>query len=403
MLETAAPAGARLIVERLTTFPQFCALKDEWNALAAEHVRTVFMTHFWLEEWWRAFGAEHQMWVLLAREHGALVGILPLMLSAGPFGARKLQFMGAGEVTPNHLDLIAAPDNRCRILQAVISYLCRCAGEWDVLELDKMPEDSQSVAALRSGLRTHGLRSRAAISATCPYAEFSGSFEEYLRSRGSKTQEGFRYAKRRIVKDFPDTRLGIAQTGEEVQLLMRRLVELHQQRWLRKGYPGAFAGRRSTGFHYAVAQKALQSGNLRLYYLKTGNDIIAVNYCYRLADRTQYYLGGFDERWSRYSPGNIIMLFALEQAILSGARRFDFLQGEEDYKQHWRTQDQRDCAVVAFRPTFRAYLYRSGVWVQEVILYLGTRLVPQKIRRPVWQFYMKQQVKRQELRKVQEP
>jgi CelD/BcsL family acetyltransferase involved in cellulose biosynthesis len=396
ILEMIMLNDTKLTLELLTTFEQFCALKSEWNALAANQVKTIFMTHLWLEEWWRVFGAEYQIWTLLARENGILIGILPLMLAKEKLGVRKLRFMGAGEVTPNHLDIIAAPQKRDRVIQAFISYFSQNTSDWDVLELDKIPQDSPSMEALKDGLRSQGLLIKTAVSATCPYADLPGSFDEYLRSRSPKTQEGFRYAKRRIAKDFPGMYLGIAASTEEVEKVMATLMQLHQNRWLQKGYSGAFASKRTINFHYAVARKALESNHLRLYYLQINNEIIAVIYCYRVEDCVQYYLGGFDERWAKYSPGNIINMFALEQSILTGARRFDFLEGEENYKQHWMTHNYENFIVMAFRPNLRGRMYKFQLELKNALVYLGIHLVPQKIRRPIWQLYMKRKLKKQE-------
>jgi CelD/BcsL family acetyltransferase involved in cellulose biosynthesis len=375
-----ASNGAEISIECLTTFDQFRVLEQEWEELSADQVSTIFLSYLWLQEWWHVYGTEYQIWTLIAREEGKLIGIMPLILSRELFGIQRLMFMGVGEVTPNHLDIIADPEKRNQVFEAFIAYLCQPATKWDVLELDKIPGDNLSVDLLKSALNSQGLSTKTEISATCPYIELPGSFEDYISSRGSTTRESYRRAKRRIEKDFPTVCCGLVDTPEEIDRVMGALIHLHQKRWLQKGYQGSFSNQEFIGFHRTVALKALECNQLRLYYLQINADIIAVYYCYRIADSVQFYLGGFDEQFSKYSPGILINAFAIEQAILEGAKHFDFLEGEERYKQHWMTDSRENIVLWVFRPNWRGQLARMNWGIRSAIINTARRFLSQEIR-----------------------
>jgi CelD/BcsL family acetyltransferase involved in cellulose biosynthesis len=243
-----------------------------------------------------------------------------------------------------------------------------------------MPGDNPSVDLLKSALKSQGLLTKTEPSATCPYIELPGSFDEYIGSRSPTTRRTYRRARRRMEKDFPNVHFGLANTPEEVDRVMDALIHLHQKRWLHKGYLGSFSNQEFIGFHRSVALKAFESNLLRLYYLQVNTEIVAVVYCYRIADTVQSYLSGFDERFSIYSPGMLINAFAIEQAILEGAKRFDFLEGEERYKQSWITHYRENIVLWVFRPNWRGQLARMNLGIRSTIISTARRFFSQGIR-----------------------
>jgi CelD/BcsL family acetyltransferase involved in cellulose biosynthesis len=371
---------AEISVECLTSFNQFRVLEEEWEQLSAGQVNTIFLSYLWLQEWWHVYGSEYQIWTLVAREEGKLIGIMPLILSTGMFGIRRLMFMGAGEVTPNHLEIIADPAKCNQVIQAFIEYLYQPATKWDVLELDKIPGDNPDVDHLKRALGSQGLSTITRASATCPYIELPDSFEEYIGSRSSRTRENYRYRRRQLENDFPDMKFGLVDTPEELERVMDALIRLHQKRWLHKGYQGSFSNQDFINFHRSIALKALECNMLRLYYLQIKAEIIAVCYCYRIADTVQSYLSGFDELYSNYSPGILINVFAIKRSILEGAKRFDFLEGEERYKLSWMTHNRKNIVLWVFRPNWRGQLARMQLGIRSALIYTARRFFSQEIR-----------------------
>lgn len=94
-------------------------------------------------------------------------------------------------------------------------------------------------------------------------------------------------------------------------------------------------------FHREVAGRVLCDGLLRLYVLYLGDVPAAAFYGFQTRRRTVYYLGGFEPRFERYSPGTLVVAHALERAVVEdSAAAFDFLRGAEAYKYAWGAADQ---------------------------------------------------------------
>jgi CelD/BcsL family acetyltransferase involved in cellulose biosynthesis len=51
----------------------------------------------------------------------------------------------------------------------------------------------------------------------------------------------------------------------------------------------------------------------------------------------------------KISVGNILVGICLEEAILEGIRRYDFLKGNEDYKFHWANSGRRSLEISLYQ------------------------------------------------------
>ena len=374
-----------LYVERVTTFDEFCALEEHWNQLATYSVTTIFLTFTWLVEWWKVFGEDYKLWILVACRDSDILGILPLMIQVRSGIFRHLLFMGEDDTTPNHLDVIARPEDQQAVLAAFARHITLASAEWDVLDLNKFPGDGSSAAELQTFLQSMNLSSSLEIYTTCPYVVLPDSFDLYLGSRSKSTRRDFRRDKRILKRDFPDSRFGTVQDPEDLDRVLDAMIGFHQARWTGRGYTGTFSSPRLIRFFKDVARHTMQAGMLRLYYLQVGDEIVAVKYDFRLAESMQSYLGGFDPRWSKYGPGNLTLGFAIEQAIVEHAQIYDFLEGNEPHKRRWMTDTRDNVRLRAFAPRFRGVLARTKSGVQEAIVAFAICCVPVRIRRPIYQ------------------
>src|SRR5512142_2277359 len=73
------------------------ALRATWEPLVDPgHPGAAFRSWAWISAWWKSFSTGREPFVLVAREAGVPVGILPLCAERSPLGGRRLLFMGEG-------------------------------------------------------------------------------------------------------------------------------------------------------------------------------------------------------------------------------------------------------------------------------------------------------------------
>ena len=376
-------AASNLRFEWVTDAQRFLQLRDVWNALGASAISTVFLTHDWLSIWLEELAPETQLHVLTAWDGERLVGAFPLCASPAESRGRKWTLMGVGTLTPNHLDIIAEPDVLDVVRARLVVMLLEERANWDVLELDKLPADTGTPEALQAAFAAAGLATSCSVSAVCAYCDLPSTPEEYAAQRKKRIRKQIRGAMRWL-DERPETRkLAIANSEAEALDAQAHLVRFHQARWQAKGYPGAFADPRVVRFHERMVVAAQAAGYLRMYSLIDGGEVVAVSYNYRVGPTVQGYLSSFDDRWSEDSPGLTLRVGVMNESILDGATRFDFLEGTESYKASWCSGQRENVRLSVFNRTIAGKTAQMKLAAGEATVHLARAVMPQEMRERV--------------------
>jgi CelD/BcsL family acetyltransferase involved in cellulose biosynthesis len=374
------PAGDEFTLRIIGDADGFFALEEQWNRLAFSGVRTVFLTHPWLATWLKVRGSGYVPHVLTAWSADRLVAALPLVTAETGERIRRLRFMGFGALTPNHLDVVAAPDDRERAVRLFASSLLEDRSSWDVLEFDKLAPDTGTASFMSSAAAAGGLRSTTAIAGVSPYADLPATFDAYIASLSKSTRRHLRQDMNRIQRLQPPARFERVETEDGLDRAMEALERMHQARWQRKGYSGVFARPEDVRFHRSVTRQLLHSGHLRMYTLSVGEEIIAVKYGFRIADTFEAYVSSFDEERASLGPSRLLVAHAIEQSILEGATRFDYLEGAEPYKYAWCPQQMNDLRLRVYNRTVAGRLAELQEAATEETIALARRFVSPQLR-----------------------
>jgi CelD/BcsL family acetyltransferase involved in cellulose biosynthesis len=374
------PSETTLRFEWVTDTDHFLQLRDQWNSLGSSAIETVFLTHAWLASWLLELAPSAQLHVMTAWDGDRLVAALPLFGDPKVDRGRRWVFMGVGTLTPNHLDVIAQPGYLPQARTRFAEMLVEKRADWDVVEFGKLPADTATAEELAVRFAEAGFATADSVAAACPYCELPASYDEYLAGLKKRLRKKIRQT-RRWLDEQPDSRK-LAVTGTESDSLaaLESLVRIHQARWRGKGYPGAFADPRVVRFHERVVRAAYAAGCLRMYVLTVGDDTIAVSYDFRVGSTVQAYLSSFDEQWSDASPGVLLRSYVIEHSISEGASRFDFLEGEEDYKAAWCPSRRQNLRLSVFNRTLAGRVAHARLIAGEATVRIARRAVPQSLR-----------------------
>ena len=310
-------------------------LVEEWSELAeACPYSTVFQTAEWLVPWWTIIGrrrAGSTLYLITVRDGESLVGLLPLVLSR----LRRLSFMGVG-VSDYH-DAVAQPGHEDEICAAIYSFLREARG-WSVLDLRELREGG--LLRERKPMPSTGLACSDWPLEACPYLDLPADvpagerWQKLLGAYSKKTRSNINYYERNLQRAFT-VESRVISCESELAGSFERLFELHRRRWSRRWLPGVFTSERLQSFHVEAGRRLLQRGRLRLHALSLDGKIQAALYAFAFHDRTCYYQGGFEPELSRYSLGAVVIASAVRRAAEEGFETFDFLRGNEEYKQRW--------------------------------------------------------------------
>jgi CelD/BcsL family acetyltransferase involved in cellulose biosynthesis len=344
-------------IKEINDYQDFLALKDEWANLLEKCQLSVFSTWEWLSTWWKNFGGDKRLVLLLAIDNDRIIGIAPLMYSARKiFGLRrgKISFIGIPH-TDYHDFIIANKIEKC--LQLFIDYLKQLPEKWNYLELSEIPENSKSIPILTKLSKTLKPFTR------CPYKPLPESRDAFWNSLGSDMRRNLRRYIKKTKKEF---HVEFADYSDS-QLCtegMHWLFELHQKRWRSKGLSGAFADEKVRNFHLEVAKIFARRMQLRLFLLKLSNKPVAAIYGFKDKKRFYLYLSGFDPEYSQYRVGNQIIAYTMEKCIEEGLSEFDFMRGGETYKGFWKTLSRWNYTAIITRDIFST----ASHWLYTKIL-----------------------------------
>ncbi len=300
------------------------AARAEWTALAAQ-VGDPFATWEWAVTWCRHLLGGRPLHVVACRDAvGRLAGILPLYEAAAR-PLRLLRFLGSGPA--DRQGPICLPTDRAavgRALRRALDRELRC----DLLLAERLPGE----AAWSARLGGRMLRREAS-----PALALGGrSFDELLRSRSANFRQQVRARERRLATRFA-LRFRLADDPDRLPADLATLRALHAARWGADG-SDAFAGTRAA-FHAEFAERALDAGWLRLWFLELDGRPVAAWHGFRYGDADWFYQAGRDPAHDRDAVGFVLMAHALREAAADGVAAFHLLRGDEPYKARFAGAD----------------------------------------------------------------
>lgn len=331
----------------------FAALKAEWNPLLQRsRYNTIFLTYEWQTTWWECLG-EGDLWIVAFRrsDSNQLVGIAPLYLvtpERGRWaGKRKLNLVGCIEVS-DYLDLIAAKGWEQEVYQALYTWLCSGnSPAWDVLDLCNLPQDSLTYRDFPSVVDPSTYQVEIKQEDVAPQFLLPTHYENYLQEQVEKKQRHeIRRKQRRAERE---TEVNFYFVGSQHNLVaeMDDFVALQQASREDKA---EFMTPEMRHFFGIMAQRMQDAGWLRLCFLCINGEKTAALLGFEYDRRYLLYNSGYDpEAYPHLSPGWVLLSYTIQYATAVGNKVFDFMQGDEEYKYRFGSQDYAVMRVVVSR------------------------------------------------------
>ena len=338
------------------TFEEFLDARKIWdNALEKSVDNHIFLTWEWLSNWWKHYGDKRKFILVTVNKGKRILAAVPLMSSRYKlYGLelRKIEFIGT-PVSDYHSFILH--EKKPEYAKLMIEYASHIATGWDCIELQEVPENSETAKILRINSKKP-FKFKEKILNPCPYVLLPSSFEDYFRSLGSNWRRNLRRWERRTKRDYKID-FNICSDINAVDDGMKIFFELHQKRWQLRKQPGAFSDKRFRDFHLDVARSFAERGWLALNFLTLNDEPVAAGYAFKYARKLFCYLSGFDPQYSKYEVGNLRHIYLIKYCIENGLEEYDFLRGGELYKNRWNISTRRNLQVRAIKRKFVPIVY----------------------------------------------
>lgn len=311
----------------------------------------------WIGAYLRAFAPHSPLLVAAAHKGDRLAGLLPLVEDRFPFriaGLRRLR--SAANTHSCRFDLVRAPGREGDEAARAIWALLRDRPGWDLIELNYVPEGAALDGLLAAAAGDGFLISREPLY-TSPYISLAG----VTAAAAIPESAHFRQNQRRRVRKAQEShgiRLTCLDRGEPAAL--DAFYELEQAGW--KGRDGsAISCRRQTRqFYDEIARAAAANGTLALYLLDLGERTVAAFFGLRQNGRFYALKVAYDESYSFYAPGHLLVEFVLRDILARGATEFDFLGPEMEWKAKWTRTGREHSRCFIFRPGWFGRTFQAG-------------------------------------------
>jgi CelD/BcsL family acetyltransferase involved in cellulose biosynthesis len=300
------------------------APNPEWQQLGLA-CGNPFSTWEWASAWWHHFGEDRPQRVIVCRENGQLVGILPLYL-ASRRPLRTLRFIGHGPA--DELGPVCRPADREAVAAAFRASLAEDAG-WDIFVAERLAA-GEAWRELIGGTVTRRESS--------PTVQFeTNDWDDYLASKSSHFRQQARRLERQLKKKY-SLAYRVASDPERIDEDMDTFIALHEAHWKASGGSTVFAGKHSA-FHRDVAGLALAGGWLRLCFLELDGVARAANYCFRLGGADWYFQAGRDPAFDGDRVGTVLLNHMIRESVQASMSEFKLLLGTHGYKSRYASGD----------------------------------------------------------------
>lgn len=363
----------------------FDDLGDEWDQLLeASRQQVYFLRRQWNQTWWQIFRPPHShLFIITCRDaDDRLVGLAPLYwrqrANAGIDHIREILFLGTGVFTQTseYLDLIARRGYERQVAGAVAAAL-RAESHWDRLWLSEIPAASAVLPHFEQAL---GGDVDSTVCEQAHYVDTDTDWETFKQTLGRTTRQNTQRLARRLFENYACTFSRVATEGE-LERGMDALVRLHQARWRMKGEPGSFALPGLERLLREAASEALAEGRLRLWTLEIDGEIVAAQLAFLDNGTAHCFQVGFSPDYAKDSVGKVMLMLCIKDCVEDPAvREYDFMGGDQPYKECWAKAARQNLRLVWLRSGLRSLTYMSLKLADQVGRSVARAVLPPSLK-----------------------
>ncbi len=366
-------------VEEVNDFGQLAHYRLLWHTLLSETRGATFHHGLdWLEVYWKHFGQEQRLRVLVVYSNNRAIGILPLVVR------RESTRVGAVRVLTYPLHdwgTFYGPigPNPTATLTAGLRHIRQTERDWDLLDLRWVDRDGFDRGRTERAMQWAGFPPRRQAWDRAPMIDMRGTWADYWQGRSKSWRTKVRRSQRKLAQGGEATHVryrprGAAQgDGNPRWDLYDACLEVARRSWQGSSANG------TTLCHLGVRDylrdthaAAARAGSLDLNLLVLGGEPIAFAYNYHFHGHVYAVRSGYDPRMSDVGPGTVLDRLQLEDGFRRGDGCYDLGAGSLDVKRHWQTSIATSYRYTHFPNSVgRVQFLRMKRWLQEKLYSQG--------------------------------
>jgi CelD/BcsL family acetyltransferase involved in cellulose biosynthesis len=332
---------------RWMTLEELTERESEWRQLAlTSDFPNAFVSPAWILAWWHNYGKNQDPWLFVLEDRaGSLRGVALLALRQSPL-ARTLTFAAHG--WSGLETLLCAPGGEAELSASLLQALADRRREWDVWRVQRLPVSSVLADTLLGGQRP--LRSAAHDVRPQPYIELPDDVATFEASFSAKERGAQRRKWRRLAELGASPRL--ITDPRQMASSLHVLFELRRERAIALGQSYKYMDERYERFILEVLRRQGPEG-ARLWTLESNEQVLASHLHFVQGPREHTYMQGNRNEHMNLSPGNMLKVHAVCEAIREGRAEIDLGPGLDEYKYHLGARDRMVARLVVASGSLR--------------------------------------------------
>ncbi len=331
-----------------------------------------FQSIDWLETYWRHFGHDQRLRVLVVYAAGDPVGILPLVVRKEPMRLGSVRVLTYplhdwasfyGPIGPNPTATLIAG----------LGHVRRTVPDWDLLDLRWVDADRDAGRTQRA-LAMKRLSATAAVWAQSAQIELTGTWDDYLAGRKRKFRENLRRAERQLalrgrVSYFRWRPQGTAWGDDDPRWdLYDACQHLAERSWQGDSKSGTTLSHLTVRpFLRNAHVAAVRAGAADLSLLLVDDAPVAFAYGYHYGGYVYGLRTGYDRQQAGEGAGTVLFARQICDSFERGDRVFDLGAEYLECKRNWMTRLATSLHYTHFRSgALRGQALRLKRWLAGV-------------------------------------
>ena len=332
-------------VLEINRIEQLAPFRQEWGDLwRGTPGASFFQSLDWLEIYWRHFGEEQKLRVLVVLGEDHPLGILPLVVRQEPTRVGRLRVLTFPLHAWGSFYGPVSPEPELT-LAAGLTHIRQTPRDWDLFELRWQGAPDTDPTLAERAMRSAGLPAFVTVWDHTALVEMNGTWPSYWSSRKGGWRRRFRHAEQQL-----------AEQGEVSHVRYRPLGRPHDDgapRWdlydacedlARRSWQGA-ATDGTTLSHASVREylretheAAAAAGAVDLNLLLIDGSPVAFVYGYCHGGSVYGLRRGYDAAGCRGGAGNVLLAYTLRDSFARGDRLYDMGVGSLASKRSFLTR-----------------------------------------------------------------
>ena len=344
--------GDNLSIKVIRDLDEFRNLKDTWNRLSEKHQSHLpWMNWEWFALFLKYFLTNSTLFILLVHKAEEIAAIAPFVIVEkkykGLLKIKVVQFISNVHSFSSFIFGESSMDARRTIVDKIVRYFRDEYTDWDILELEKIPEENNFFSILIDALTATSLKNRTYSLKGDWYLDgITYSFSEYSKNLPRIHRKDTNRNKRHL-KEAGNLTFYIKRDVEDLDKYLDLYSELREKSWK--------AAEKDSSFLREATNLIAEKGWLRLAFLFFNGAPIASDKWIVWNKIGLAWDGLYDLEFSKYSPGKVLESEMIEYMIdQEKVFEIDFGEGDEVYKKRWTPKRRERKSITVFNRNIKA-------------------------------------------------